>query len=77
MDMKVFAPLSNENNSSYYYTFKEMYTLEPEILPTGDSGMPSSLGCDLGTCEFCPSCTFLSKAGKACHMKILHPHHPK
>jgi len=77
MDMKVFAPLPNENNSGHYYTFKEMCTLEPEILPTGDSGMPSSLGCDLGTCEFCPSCTFFSKAGKACHMKIFHPSHPK
>jgi len=77
MDMKLFAPLPNENNSGHYYTFKEMCTLEPEILPTGDSGMPSSLGCDLGTCEFCPSYIFFSKTEKAHHMKIFHPRHPK
>jgi len=49
--VKLFAPLA-DTNSGHYYTFKEMCSLEPGKHPTGDSGMPSSLECDLGMCEY-------------------------
>lgn len=76
MDMKMFAPLS-KGNTGHYYTFKEMCDLEPEKLPTGDMGMPSSVGCDLGRCKYCPAYTFFSKTEKARHLKVFHSYHSK
>ena len=60
MDMKMFAPLPNVTNG-HFYTFMEMCNLDPEKLYVGDTGMPSSVGCELGRCEYCLSYTFFSK----------------
>ena len=49
-DMKMFAPLPSTAHEGHYCTYVEMCDKDPKDLPTGDMGMPSAVGSELGMC---------------------------
>lgn len=64
-------------HEDHYCTFFEMCDKDPDDLPTGDMGMPSVVGSELGMCKHCPAFTFLSKTEKERHLKVFHPYTPQ
>lgn len=75
--MKMFASLPSAADEGHYYTFLELCEMDHNVLPTGDTGMPSAVQSDLQSCEHCPAFTFLSKSEKERHLKVFHASKPR